>query len=52
VPAENLAAAQQELNDLFSIEQEINLHIFKLDEFDNIELTMEQLSSIMFMIEE
>lgn len=52
VPAENMAAAQQELNDLFSIEQEINIHIFKLDEFDNIELTMGQLSSIMFMIEE
>lgn len=52
IPAENMVAAQKELNDLFALEQELNLHIFKLDDFDNIELTMEQLSNIMFMIEE
>ena len=52
VPAGQLEAAQQELNDLFSLEQEVNLHIFKLDDFDGIELTYQQLSSIMFMIEE
>lgn len=52
VPAENMTAAQKELNDLFALEQELNIHAFKLDDFDNIELTMEQLSNIMFMIEE
>ena len=52
IPPEKMPAANQELNDLFSLEQDLNIHIFKLDDFDNIELTMEQLSTIMFMIEE
>ena len=52
VPAEKLPAANQELNDLMLLEQDINLHIFKLDDFDGIELTYQQLSNIMFMIEE
>lgn len=52
IPADRMPAANQEINDLFSLEQDLNIHIFKLDDFDGIELTMEQLSSIMFMIEE
>ena len=52
VPPENMAVAQQELNDLFNLEQDINIHIFKLSDFNNIELTYQQLASIMFMIEE
>ena len=52
IPNENMAEVNQELNDLFAIEQELNIHIFKLDEFDNIELTYQELSAIMFMIEE
>lgn len=52
VPAENMAAVNKELNDLFNIEQDLNIHIFKLDEFDGIELTYQQLQAIMFMIEE
>lgn len=52
VPPQNITAAQQELNDLFALKQEVNIHIFKLDDFNGIELTMEQLSAIMFMIEE
>lgn len=52
VPAENMAAVNKELNDLFNIEQDLNIHIFKLDEFDSIELTYQQLQAIMFMIEE
>ena len=48
----NMAVVQQELNDLFALEQEVNIHMFKLDDFDGIEMTMEQLSAIMFMIEE
>jgi hypothetical protein len=47
-----MPAAQQELNDLFALEQEVNIHMFKLDDFDGIELTTTQLSAIMFMIEE
>lgn len=52
VPPHRIAEAQKELDDLFTLEQEVNIHMFKLDDFDGIELTMEQLSAIMFMIEE
>jgi hypothetical protein len=52
VPPENMVAAQKELNDLFNLEQDLNIHVFKLDDFDGIELTYQQLSAIMFMIEE
>ena len=52
VPPAKMPEVQKELNDLFNIEQELNIHIFKLDEFDGIELTYQQLSAIMFMIEE
>ena len=52
IPRENMQIINQELNDLFNLEQEVDLHIFKLDNFDNIELTYQQLSAIMFMIEE
>lgn len=52
IPKENLAQVESELYDLFAIEQDLNIHIFKLDEFENIELTYEQFEAISFMIEE
>lgn len=52
VPNEFIATAQEELNELFGLEQDLNIHMFKLDEFESIELTYQQLSAIMFMIEE
>lgn len=52
VPPTKMMDAQKELNDLFKLEQDLNIHIFKLDEFDGIELTYDQMSAIMFMIEE
>ena len=52
VPPEKMFAANKELNDLFHLEQDLNIHIFKLDDFDGIELEYQQLSTIMFMIEE
>lgn len=52
IPPANLETANQELNDLMNLEQDVNIHIFKLDDFDGIELTTQQLSAIMFMIEE
>lgn len=52
VPSEKLLAARMELTDLFNLEQDLNIHIFKLNDFDDIELTYQQLSAIMFMIEE
>ena len=52
VPPAKMPEAQKEINDLFNLEQDLNIHIFKLDDFDGIELTYQQLSAIMFMIEE
>lgn len=52
IPAENMAEVNRELSDLFGLEQDLNIHIFKLSDFDNIELTFQELSAIMFMIEE
>lgn len=52
VSAEHMDKVQQELDDLLKIEQDLNIHIFKLNEFDNIQLSYQQLSAIMFMIEE
>ena len=52
VPPEKLEAAQKELNDLFYLEQEVPLHIFSIEDFEDISLTNEQLLAIMFMIEE
>ena len=52
IAPDKIAEVNKELNDLFNLEQELNLHIFKLSDFDNIELTFQELSAIMFMIEE
>ena len=52
IPSENIMEANKELNDLFNLEQEIPIHKFKLSEFDGIELTYQQMSAIMFMVEE
>lgn len=52
VPPEKMADAQKEINDLFNLEQDLNIHVFSLDDFDGVELTYQQLSAIMFMIEE
>ena len=47
-----MSEAQKELSDLFSLKQDLNIHVFKLNDFDNIDLTYDQLANIMFMIEE
>lgn len=52
IPPEKMAVVQKEIDDLFNLEQDLNIHLFKLDEFDGIELTYQQLSSIILMIEE
>jgi hypothetical protein len=41
IPADKLQEAQNELNDLYSLEQDVNIHMLKLDDFDSIELTTE-----------
>lgn len=52
IPADKLEEANKEIFDLFMLEQDINLHVFNLNDFDSVELTYEQMSIIMFMIEE
>ena len=49
---ENLQEVNRELNDLLRLEQDLNIHIFKLEDFEGIELEYQQMAAIMFMIEE
>lgn len=52
IPVENIQIVNQELTDLFNLEQELSIHIFKLDDFEELEFTYQQMSALMFMIEE
>ena len=52
IPAENIQEVNKELADLFALEQDINIHLFKIDDFDGLELEYKQMTAIMFMIEE
>lgn len=52
VAPDKIEEASKELNDLFSLEQDVDIHIFKIDDFSNIELSIPQMNALMFMIEE
>lgn len=52
IPEEKRAEVAKDLEDLFSLEQDLNIKTIKLEYFENIELTMDQLAPILFMIEE
>lgn len=52
VPKENLPAANAELEKLFSIEQDINIKKFKLEDLGDINLTPAQMQALFIMIEE
>lgn len=52
VPAENIEAVNKELEDLFSLEQEIKVNEISLEAFANVELTTAQVAAIAFMIKE
>lgn len=52
VPAENIEAVNKELEDLFSLEQEIKINEISLEAFANVELTTAQVAAIAFMIKE
>lgn len=52
VPAENVEAVNKELEDLFSLEQEIKVNEISLEAFANVELTSSQVAAIAFMIKE
>ena len=38
IPPEKIPEVNKELEDLFNLEQDLNLHMFKLDDFDGIDL--------------
>ena len=52
IPEENIMIINSELSDLLLIEQDLPIHIFKLDNFDGIDLDFQKMSAIIFMIEE
>ncbi len=52
IPAEQIEVAQKELEDLLSLEQEVNIYSLKLEDIDsNICLTSAQMEALMFMID-
>lgn len=52
VAPENIEVANNELNDLLALTQEVSLNMLKLDWFDNIDLTNAQVKAISIMIAE
>lgn len=52
IPADKVAEAQKELNDLFNLEQEVQIYTVNIDALnDDMVLTMSQMEALMFMIE-
>lgn len=52
IPPEKVETVNQELADLLSIEQELNILTIKIDDLDKVEFTPAQMEVLMFMIEE
>ena len=52
IPEDARPQVQQELNDLFSIEQELEIKTFSIDALGDVEFTPAQMQIIMFMIED
>ena len=52
IPAEKIADASKELEDLFTLEQEVQIYTVSVDNLpDDISLTTGQMEAIMFMID-
>lgn len=52
IPEDRIPQANQELNDLFAIEQELGIKKLSIEDFASIEFTPAQMQTIMFMIDE
>lgn len=52
VNPENTEQVVTELQELFAIEQDLNIKTFKIEDLGNTEFTPSQMSAIMFMIDE
>jgi hypothetical protein len=50
IPQERLEEAQKELNDLFSIEQEVKINMLDINLFDNVDISEKKGNAILFMI--
>ena len=52
IPPENIEIAQQELNELFALEQDVNIYKLSIDDFpEDMSLTGNQMEALLFMIE-
>jgi hypothetical protein len=52
IPEENRDVVAKELEELLSIEQEVEIKMIKVEDLGNAEFTTAQMQAIMFMIEE
>ena len=52
IPADKIQIANNEIQELLMLEQDINITKINIDKFGDIELSLEQMNAIMFMIEE
>ena len=52
VPQDKIEIANKELQDLFSIEQEVSIYKFNIEDLGDIKLTSNQMNAILFMIED
>ena len=52
IPNDKIEIAQQELTDLFNLEQEVNIYTVSIDSFsDDLVLSAGQMEALMFMID-
>lgn len=52
IPKDKIEEAQKELNDLFALEQDVNIYTINIDNLsDDLTLTTGQMEAIMFMID-
>lgn len=52
IPKEKVEEVQKELNDLFALEQDVNIYTINIDNLsDDLTLTTGQMEAIMFMID-
>jgi hypothetical protein len=53
IPSEKMEDANKELNDLFNLEQDVQIYTINIDNLsDDITITTAQMEAIMFMIEQ
>lgn len=52
IPPESVSKANDELNELLTIEQEVTIYTTNIDALDGIDFTAKQMQALLFMIEE